>query len=420
MKKQLFPLVSLALSLCLSQRALAQQFVVDEIHYSVTEGQECAVTSTQPDDPTAGCSYAGAIEIPASVSYEGETYQVTSVADFAFYFGTDITSISLPEGIKEIGRYAFCGCEFVTEIILPSTLTTLGEFAFGRMNELKSLFIPAAVEEIGEGLTAGDSNLSSITVSASNNSFSSVGGVLFDKDATRLLSSPVKVGTDGAYTLPSTCKTIDNYAFYFSDLSEVTLNEGLEEIGLYAFYAAWNLTSISIPGTVAVISDGAFTGLEYAESITLAEGLQRIGVQAFQGAEKLTELTLPSTVTYIASEAFAGCPLTKITSLAATRAPSLAKQDVFDSSVYSTAQLYVPSEALEKYQKASNWKRFLYINTITGITAPSAVEADAMVSVYSMDGTKIYSGRYSNIRIPHAGNYIIKSGDKTKKEFISR
>ena len=99
----------------------AYSFQVDGIYYEVT-GNEASVTSK-----TGGVSnsYSGDVVIPSTVSYEGNTYSVTSIGWFAFSDCSDLTAITLPNTITSIGWKAFSECSRLTSIILPPSLTAI-------------------------------------------------------------------------------------------------------------------------------------------------------------------------------------------------------------------------------------------------------------------------------------------------------
>ena len=116
-----------------------------------------------------------------------------------------------------------------------------------------------------------------------------------------------------AVTLPEGLQSIGDYAFYRCDsLAAVTLPEGLQSIGDYAFYGCTSLTAIEIPSSITSIGASAFNGCTSLEAVTLPERLQSIGVAAFRNCSALTSIDIPASVTSIGESAFNGC-----TSLAA-------------------------------------------------------------------------------------------------------
>jgi hypothetical protein len=121
--------------------AFAYDFMASGVYYDVIPGTD----NVEVTAPSAPNSYKGAINIPATVSRDGKTYQVTSIGDYAFSYKT-ITSVTLPKGLQTIGRYAFQGIR-IESIVLPNTLTEIGYAAFEE-SYIKSITIPASVESI--------------------------------------------------------------------------------------------------------------------------------------------------------------------------------------------------------------------------------------------------------------------------------
>ena len=102
-----------------------------------------------------------------------------------------------------------------------------------------------------------------------------------------------------------------------TNLREVTLNEGLQEImsgapwecTYYcgAFYNCTSLTIIKLPSTLTEIGESAFNGCTNLSGIVLNEGLQEIGYWAFCGCSSLERITLPTTLNKIGRSAFRSC-----------------------------------------------------------------------------------------------------------------
>lgn len=116
-------------------------FTVDGIKYKMTA--EDKVSVVYPTDSKPGSSnpntYSGDIVIPAQVTYEGKTYNVTGIANYAFRYA-DITSITLPEGLVSIGEEAIYKTQ-ITEITLPNSLTTTGTYAVGYNSKLEKITV---------------------------------------------------------------------------------------------------------------------------------------------------------------------------------------------------------------------------------------------------------------------------------------
>ena len=99
----------------------------------------------------------------------------------------------------------------------------------------------------------------------------------------------------------------DESHYFYSDLREVELPEGLSYIGARAFCDSPNLTKVKIPSTVTKIKDGAFWGCTGLTKIELPPQLEEVGYSSFYGCSGLTEITIPSSVKTIRSGAFEKC-----------------------------------------------------------------------------------------------------------------
>ncbi len=138
---------------------LAYGAQVDGIYYNFS-GTNATVTYKT----TSYNSYSGNVVIPASVTYNGTTYNVTSIGSRAFSGCTGLTSITIPSSVTSIGNEAFRGCAGLTSIEIPSSVTSIGESAFQDCTSLTSIEIPCGVTNISGGTFSGCSSLVSITL----------------------------------------------------------------------------------------------------------------------------------------------------------------------------------------------------------------------------------------------------------------
>jgi hypothetical protein len=158
-------------------------------------------------------------------------------------------------------------------------------------------------------------SLTSITVDANNNSFSSdINGVLFNKNQSTLIQYPIG-NTATSYTIPVSVTTIGTYAFYKgTSLTSIDIPNSVTTIGTFSFYNCSSLTSITIPDSVTSIGGSAFHQCSNLTSIDLGDSVTSIGYQAFYECSNLTSITIPDSVTTIGSYAFYQCTsLTSIT-----------------------------------------------------------------------------------------------------------
>ena len=92
------------------------------------------------------------------------------------------------------------------------TVVEINSNAFENCTTLESITIPNTVKKIGTEAFRGCSSLIYIDVDINNDDFTSIGGVLFSKDKSRLIYYPPKKIGEKYYLNPNV-KTIDNYAF---------------------------------------------------------------------------------------------------------------------------------------------------------------------------------------------------------------
>ena len=104
-----------------------QHVLVNGIYYNFDVENKTATVTYNEEDPMH--SYHGDVNIPASVEYEGYTFNVVAIGERAFDMCRDITSISIPEGVTLIEHRAFSDCYFPI-LTLPSTITEIQDMAF--------------------------------------------------------------------------------------------------------------------------------------------------------------------------------------------------------------------------------------------------------------------------------------------------
>ena len=220
---------------------------------------------------------------------------VTCIGKNAFSSGCkNLTSITIPEGVTSIGRYAFQWCSSLTSITIPKSVTSIGWSAFQGCSSLKSITIPEGVTSIGEHAFGGCSSLRSITIPEGVTSIED--GVFYE------CSSLMSI------TIPEGVTIIGDEAFQWcSSLTSITIPKGVTSIGWKAFQGCSSLKSITIPEGVTSIEYGAFDTCRGLTSVTIPESVTSIGKHAFDGCENLKSITIPKSVTSIGESAFYGC-----------------------------------------------------------------------------------------------------------------
>ena len=214
--------------------------------------------------------------------------------------------------VTSIGSNAFEWCENLASITIPDSVTNIGDFAFVSCANLISVTIGKGVTSIGDSAFRGSVALESITVNRNNNKYSSINGVLFNKNKTELIQYPFgkKISS---YIIPDSVTKIGSFAFaQCHNLTSITIPNSIKTIGSMAF-AHCGVESIKIPNSIKTIGDEAFAYCD-AKSITLPDKLTSIGSNAFFSCYCLTSIRIPNSVTSIGEAAFAQClELTSIT-----------------------------------------------------------------------------------------------------------
>ena len=251
------------------------------------------------------CTALASITIPDSVT----------IIDYqAFFDCTGLTSVTIGNSVTSIGWSTFYGCTGLTSIIIPDSVTEIDHFAFGDCTGLTSITIPGSVTSVYGSAFYGCSGLTDIAVNENNNDYSSVAGVLFDRDKTELIAYPAGKA-DTSYIIPDSVTSIGELAFYrCTDLKRIIIPSSVTSIGDSAFHGCVGLTSITLPDSVTSIGEYVFYGCTGLTGITIPDSVTSIGCSAFEDCIGLTSITIPDSVTGIDRKAFLGCAgLTSVT-----------------------------------------------------------------------------------------------------------
>lgn len=174
---------------------------------------------------------------------------------FAYPIAKEGEVFTVPTTVTTIANSAFENCVHVKTINMTDNLAQFGVQIF-KNSSITSLEIPANVHSIYYNIFEDCSYLSEITVASGNTAFMAIDGVLYSKDATKLIKYPsAKSGTE--FTVPETVTEIGYDAFRGSRLVSIVLKENVVSIGTYAF-AYSSLQDIVIPASVTKIGHMAF------------------------------------------------------------------------------------------------------------------------------------------------------------------
>lgn len=229
------------------------------------------------------CIYMTTLSLPAGMETIGDNAfsyclsitsaelpgTITKIGESAFEGCTSLESIALPEELETIGGFAFADCVALASVDFPSYLTYIGRWSFSGCEALGEVSIPASVETISDNAFASCVNLSSvqlseglksieesafhdcwsltdINVAKSNPNYTSVDGVLYDKEMNTLMQYP-EGKTTPEYIAPKSLRNLGPYAFFGNKkLTTVDLPDGVASIGDFAFGWCQNLSSLTV------------------------------------------------------------------------------------------------------------------------------------------------------------------------------
>jgi sorbitol-specific phosphotransferase system component IIA len=392
---------------------VVKEFEVNGIRYLIGENNTVSVISKTE-------KYTGAVSIPNQVTFNGNNYTVTAIAQSAFEGCVDMTAVTIPSSVTTIGGAAFYYCTGLTTVDIPNGVKTIGEGAFSKCGGLTSVSIPSSVTSIGKNAFFQCYGLTQIT-SGIENPFAIDDGVFPTSvytNASLLVPSgrksayqntagwkrfqniiePSVVGKEfeangvryliGENNTVSVISKTEKYAGAVVIPNQVTYsgnNYTVTSIASSAFEGCVDMTSISIPGSVTMIGDAAFYYCTSLTTVDIPNGVKTIGEGAFSKCEGLTSVVIPGSVTSIGKNAFFQCyGLTQITSWIEN--PFAIDDGVFPTSVYNNASLLVPSGKRSAYQNTAGWKRFQNIYYVDGV----------YTLTYYVDGVEYKSVTYSS------------------------
>ncbi len=243
--------------------------------YKYAVGNECAVII----EAAEGFKNVETFEIPTTI----DGVNIVKISNFAFQNQSSLKSIVIPNEIIDIGISAFENCNNLVEVNFPEKLQYIRRDAFKNC-ALKEIKIFSDVEKIGDYAFWGCNSLEFIEVNKDNSKFSSVDGVLFNKEKTKLIQYPVG-----------------------NNRTEYQIPNGIVEIGNWAFNNCHNLTNIILPNSVKKINANAFNECQNLTDFIIPENVEFIGVLAFSGCRNIGNIEIPESVKKIDAYAFNLC-----------------------------------------------------------------------------------------------------------------
>lgn len=233
--------------------------------------------------------------------------QLSTIKKMTFWDCSSLQHIVIPNSATTIEKGAFGFCESLLDITIPDSVTTIGDGAFLHCVSLQNITIPDSVTSIGRSAFNNCKRLTNIEVSVNNSHYSSLDGVLFNKDRTILLSFP-QGKRKKSYEIPSSVTIVGYCAFAGCvSLQSITIPSSVTTIEEDAFANCKSFQNITIPNSVTTIEEDAFACCKSLQDITIPDSTKRIGEFAFAGCESLKSITILNPSTNIGNNTFRWC-----------------------------------------------------------------------------------------------------------------
>lgn len=344
----------------ITARAIIENFTVDNLKYTIVADGVVSVGAVND-------TLSGAVTIPGNVTYASQSYLVDSISEAGFAACINLTSVTLPATMSQLGVRAFNGCTALTTVSIPadSVLSTINNFAFSFCSALDHITIPDNATTMGTyafyccyAMTTLPFNATSKLTNIGEKAFSNCTGMT-------------------SINIPDTVTSIGAWAFEYNPV----------------------LTSVSLPDTIAplTIGDGAFALCDDLAEITITDNVTAIGEKAFWACNALAAVNMNMTtahLTTIGTNAFGICPaLTSFSipnSVTTMGATPFGYYQIFDNTSMKTvvigsglteipANTFLNFKALTSITLGSGLIKigdyaFRSCNALTSITIPDSVK----------------------------------------------
>ena len=363
---------------------------------------------------------------------------ITLFAQWVNIFAISGTTVTGLTGVAEQSK--------LTSLTIPENITEIETRAFKGNKDVQSIYIPESVVTIGSDAFSNCTNLSEINVDINNSEYSSLDGVLYNKNITTLIAYPIGK-KDTEFVFMDSIDAVNEGAFLnCANIKKVKVSS-LEKWCAIDFYNRdanplvyshelyindTKLTNLVIPNNILRIKDYTFMGLTGLQTLTIPQGIQTIGYQAFYGCSEITSVDMSSatSLTQISGMAFGRCyKLSNITFAENSKLTSIGNYAFSDCS--SLKEIKIPNSVTD-LGTSSIFSSGIFsgCSSLESLTIPyvgdknyatnqlgvSACSLGYLFSDREFEGSSlvrfVYSSSLNNYYIPTSLKTVIVTGDK--------
>ena len=334
---------------------------------------------------------------------------VSGIRDYAFYCCFDLASVTIPESVTSIGSYAFQSCTALTEIRFEGNAPSFGSSPFS--NITATVYYPANNDSwnaLNKDLLGGkltwEAYNTAPTIIASGSCGAAGSSLTWALDET------------GTLTISGTGRMRDYYELdedrerewapapwysYKDQVTRIIVEEGVVDIGMYAFKEMDKVTQVRLPSTLETIWGYVFEGCAALSDLEILH-VDTISTSAFEGCSALSDLMLPEGIVTIYTRAFYNCSGLRSVSIPASlktfgdesfgRCTALEAVRISDLSAWCgiTFSTYGSSNPLNQREPGSEVQKDvgLYVNgeKLTDLVIPADVTSIAPRAFYGYTG----------------------------------
>ena len=359
-------------------------------------------------------------------------------------FQNSVTEFTFGDKVSSIPTALCCGLDKLSSITIPNSVTSIGRYAFAYCNGLESVVIPENVALIGQHVFYNCENLTHIewnAISCENLykdtpfcGTTKISDFIFGNKVERI-PTHLCCGMEKLPNIifPHSITSIGDYAFRGCVFEEIIIPDNVETIGINAFEDCSNLRIVTLGSGLREIGDYAFRGCVF-EEIIIPDNVETIGINAFEECSNLRIVTLGSGLREIGDYAFSGCDRIKYVYEYQSE-PPIIYSNTFTPYVNDNATLYVYETFIEDYLKAPYWKYFsnveglssrindissqrdICISVIEGLLTIAGATDDAVVNIYNTNGSLLHHTTVSGVAdiALHNGIYFVQVNGVTQK-----